>query len=325
MMQTDSIAEAAGLLTPEPFGLDTLAPDTLSLDTPAVDSLWADSISMPLGSSSLLATADSSLNWFDDSVLYASHWPVTLWGDTLKPFLSLYDQLHDFGVPRSYHLLGDDGVQGLLLGSFLFMLLIYAFSRSYFKTQARRFFIPSNNDSQLNAVKTPKETYVPLLMSLLLCCNNGLLLFAFLDSQYSLSCGMFSPPQVLAVCVLAFVAYNLLRWSMYRFVNWVFFEKSEKKTWNVGFSFLLMLETTLFYPFVLYALNTGMDMWHMAIFVVLAYGILRFLLLCHSFRVFFRKIHGLLHLFAYLCTLEMVSAFCMWKLLVLFDIYLIAK
>ena len=144
MMQTDSIAEAAGLLTP----------DTLSLDTLAIDSLWADSISMPLGSSSLLATADSSLNWFDDSVLYASHWPVTLWGDTLKPFLSLYDQLHDFGVPRSYHVLGDDGVQGLLLGSFLFMLLIYAFSRSYFKTQARRFFIPSNNDSQLNAVKT---------------------------------------------------------------------------------------------------------------------------------------------------------------------------
>ena len=86
MMQTDSIAEAAGLLTP----------DTLSLDTLAIDSLWADSISMPLGSSSLLATADSSLNWFDDSVLYASHWPVTLFGLTAcsAPFDARLQSLH---------------------------------------------------------------------------------------------------------------------------------------------------------------------------------------------------------------------------------------
>ena len=315
MMQTDSITDAAGILSPDTLGLDTLA----------VDPLWADSVSLSIGTGVMPAAADPSLTWFDDSVLYAPHWPVTLWGDTLRPFLSLYDQLHVFGIPQSYHILGDDGVLGLLLGSFLLMLLVYSLSRQFFKTQARHFFVPSNNDTRLNAVKTPVETYAPLVMSVLLCCNNGLLLFAFLDSRYSLSCGLYSPLLVLLACVLAFVAYNLLRWCLYRFVNWVFFEKSEKKTWNVGYSFLLMLETFLFYPFVLYALNTGMNMRDMAFFVVSAYGILRFLLLCHSFRVFFREIHGLFHLFAYLCTLEMVSAFCLWKLLVLFDIYLIAK
>lgn len=305
--------------------LDTLCSDSLGADTLVVDTLGGDTLTLPLITDSTLVVPVSSQAWFDDSILYAPHWPVTLWGDTLKPFVSLFERLHSFGTPLSYSVMGDDGVAGLLLGSFLLILLIVAFSRQYIKRQARRFFIPSNNASQLNAVKTPIETYVPFLASLLLCCNNGLVLYAFIDSQYDLSCGIFRPLQVLGFCISVFLGYNFLRWILFRFVNWVFFERSQKKAWNVGFSFLLMLEAALFYPLVLYALNTGWDMNALIIFIVSAYGILRILLLYHSFRVFFQKTHCLLHLFAYLCTLEMVSVICLWKILMLFSTYLIAK
>lgn len=336
MMQSDSIARAVDtlhivredVLSRVSDTLDVLEQgmDTLGMAFPVPsDSLGTDSLSTALCSDSLTTSNVQPDVWLGDSLLHASHWPVTLWGDTLKPFVSLYDQLHSFGAPLPYRILGDDGVLALLLGSFLMMLLIFACSRKYLSLQVRNFFMPSNNASQLNAVKKPVETYVPLLMSLLLCGNSGLLLYAFLAHQYDLSRGIYTPLQVLGVCVAGFLGYNLLRWSLYRFVNWVFFEKSEKKTWNVGFTFLLMLETTLFYPVVLYALNVDWDIRTMAIFFVSAYGILRLLLLYHSFRIFFQKNHGLLHLFAYLCTLEMVSILCMWKLLMLFDAELIAK
>lgn len=282
----------------------------------------ASSGSLPIQTDSTAQAPRATLNV--DSLLNTQHFPLSRWSDTLTTHHTTASIRYGETIP--YNAFNDNWVSGSLLTSFLLLVVIFVWSRKYLSQQLRNFFMPTNNENnQSTTVKTPVETYSPLLMALLLCYNSGILLYAFASQQYDLTTGMYPHILVLGVCIGSFMAYYLLRWMLYRFTNWVFFENSEKRTWNVGFSFLTMLESILLLPIVLYVLNARWDIQNTTIFILCAFVITRILLLFHSFRIFFPKIYGILHLFAYLCTLELIPLLCLWKFLSLFSAELMVK
>ena len=268
--------------------------------------------------------ADSNQNG-GDSLSYRSEWPVTIFGDTVYANKSLYEELNSRGEALPYTLTRDPAVMGVFLFSFLVLLFIFARSKFYLRRQARRFFLPSNNRQDLAALKTPLETYTPFIMSFVLCLVDGILLYAFVNSRYALGVGLVKPVVVLGVCLGVFVAYNLLRALLYAFVNWVFFKRADVKKWSGGFSFLISVETILFLPLIIVSLNLGWDMEMTSFLIVGGFVLMRLLLLYHSFRIFFPKIYGLLHLIAYLCTLELIPLLALWKVLQVLSVFLIEK
>lgn len=230
-----------------------------------------------------------------------------------------------YGTALPYALGRDNWAQGCILVSFLLLVVLLVWSRKHLIVQAKHFFVPSNNDGNKAALKARSETYQPLLMTLVLCISNGLLLYAYLLQAYPLTQTDYIPSSIMAACIGAFVAYQLLRWLLYGFINWIFFCQATRREWNKGYGFLLTLESLLLFPLVLAALNLGWDVQQVGIYLLIAYALIRLLLLYHSFRIFFPKAYGFLHLIAYLCTLELVPLLIIGKTLVVLSEYLVVK
>lgn len=258
-------------------------------------------------------TAVDTLEAGCDSLLNLSAWPVTMWGDTLVAPQSLSDLMQLHGQALPFSIMSDDLCQGVIMSCFVVVVLVLTLCSKYFKEQMKDFFLPTNNQEALTAVKKPSATYTPWIMSAILCTCDGLLLFAVANQHYYVQAGYIPSGVLLGLCVGCFFVYNLLRWILYSFVNWIFFAKVEKRSWNSGFSFLLTLEGLLGFLVVIMAVNMGWDDKTIAIALVSVYVLMRILLLYHSFRIFFPKLYGLLHLFAYLCTLELIPLLVLWK------------
>lgn len=99
-------------------------------------------------------------------------------------------------------------------------------------------------------------------------------------------------------------AYLGLKQGLYHWVNNIFFSKDQCTKWRTHFTSLLRVETIAIAPVVLVFVFLRIDI--LLAFEILA-GVLLFVkiwLLWRCFSVFFKKKHGVLHLFVYFCTLE---------------------
>lgn len=312
----------------------TLLTDTLN-NPVQEDVVQRVSDTIQVSTDTIMHSADTlhmvSYDFLKDTTMWASsaashfQWPATIFGDTLITPSSLSKEIYEYGEPLSYSLLQDNWVTGTIIGCFIILVGMIAWSKDYILTQARNFFVPTNNNQQQKELKTTSETLTPFIMVLILCINNGVLFFVAASHYFDLNAGIFSPSAILGICIGTFAIYQLLRWLFYSFINWIFFNKSEKKTWNGGYAFLSILESIISYPIIIYTLNSDWNINTLAIILVSAYGLIRFFLLCHSFRIFFHKIYGLLHLFAYLCTLEIIPLLFLWETLTLLSAELVTK
>lgn len=333
MLQTDSIAKQQALpdTTAHSSGSGTTANDSTLQEGGAADSLSAQARQTPLPET--LARLDSlahrpAVDIRDTLTLnldFQAKMPVMIWGDTIETPRLLQEPPGNYGIALPYNMSSDNVVMGILTGSILVVFVILATLRHYIATQAKQFFMPTNNVPNLNALKTPAEKSVPIVMCTVLCLLDGLLLYAYASSTFDLTRGIYPPLLVMGVCMGTFGSYYLLRWLLYAFVNWVFFRRSDRKLWNGGFSFLITSESLLFLPIVVACINLDWDIEKVAIPILSAYALIRFALLYHSFRIFFSKIYGIMHLFAYLCTLELVPLLTLAQILRILSSHLIEK
>ena len=322
MFQTDTIVAIKDTLSNAQTAVKQIADslhgdmnDLIGHASNAIDTLAkaAD----PISNSELVA--DSTLT------LHFNGWPVMLWGDTITDPQSIGNLIDIHNQVLPYSLLRDDWIMGMLIGCFLLAILVVAFSFKYLKRQAQKVFIPSNNTEKANMVKSPSETYVPLAMALMHCTCGGMLLFYLINQRYDIQVGLSAPPSILALLIASVAVYDWFRWMLYNFINWIFFSKSDRRIWNSGFAFLLTLESILLFPITVATINLGWDIKTIAISNIVLYGLIRISMLYHSFRIFFPKTYGLLHLFAYLCTLELVPLISIWKIVELICSGLLVK
>ncbi len=330
MNQNDSIisvtdtASSASVPKPVPaqVAADTVARSRMNV---ATDYYYMSPDDTPPVVSTTIDMMHDMKPWMPDSMWERTPWPVTRWGDTIATPHSLYNADELYGVQIPYNYARDNWFSGLLLTCFLILIATLAWSRKYIKAQARDFFMPTNNQKEQKKIKTTFETLTPFIMAGVLGISNGLALFAVTSHKYDLQAGLHSPLLTMALCIGIFITYYLARWLMYKFINWIFFSKSKKRTWTNGFAFLTSLESLLFHPIILLMLNQDFDFDTIGKIAVLTFAFIRICLLYHTYRIFFHKIYGLFHLFAYLCMLEIMPILLLWKFFMVFNTELIAK
>lgn len=298
-MKTDSLT-----LITDSLGLDSIQTDTLAID------------------STFERTWDATCPYIDSTVVQRVE--ATLC-DSVTPFHSFFEQLHPHGRPLHHSIMQNPWAMGGLLLAFVVLTCLLAWYKKYLKELVRDFFTPTNNNKGLKAVKTQAEVYAPLMIVMTGCLTSGLLLFGFIDQWFDLDLGFLPHTVVLGVCIGTFAIYNIVRWTLYSFVNWTFFSPANRHNWKDGFSLLFTIESLLLLPIIIAAINLGWDIKTASIIILAAYISLRFLLLYHSFRIFFPKTYGVVHLFAYLCTLESIPLAILWGIFKVLSTILIVK
>ena len=112
----------------------------------------------------------------------------------------------------------------------------------------------------------------------------------------------------LSICLFIF-----LKSILYRFINWVFFQKVKNSLWITSFFNQFIWLGILMLPIVLvtiyFDISSQISLLMMGILIIFA----KFSLFWICFSNFFEKIHGVFHLILYFCALEILPDLLFWK------------
>ncbi len=236
-----------------------------------------------------------------------------------------YRSMGRSAVSVPYLLSRDDLVTTSLLLCFIILVYVVNRTRRQLAQQTKDFFFAPKEHNGLFAAETSIENRSRLFILFQLCLMGGLLAFAY--AQYSLDffLGQISPRMLLCIYVASFVVYFVMKRLLTSFVNWIFFPKSQQKLWSDSSSYLISVESLVFFPFALifvyFNLPFEKSIW---IFLILLL-IIKIMYAFKTLTIFFPKSYGIFHLFAYLCALELMPMLALWRSLVFITDSLIVK
>lgn len=249
--------------------------------------------------------------FFHDNTLLHPELPYRTWGQAAEP--------------RPYSLQRDDIVVGALL--IALCILIYCFNKTkqQLKQQTKDFFFATREHKSLFPVETSIENYTRKITIILLSLLGGLAIFAYAQHTFNFFFVQLSPHMMMGLYVVSLLAMFAVKRIMSSLVNWIFFPKSQQKTWNDACAYLNYVEVLLFFPLlIIYIFFIAPFEKTVTLFLFILLSI-KFLLTFKAYNIFFSKSYGVLHLFAYLCALEIMPLLALWKLLAIMTENLIVK
>lgn len=228
-------------------------------------------------------------------------------------------------LPVPYRPSRDDAVTVGMLLCFFILVCVAGHIRRQLTVQTREFFFePKERTGPLD-----QETSIAVLsrwaVVFLLCLMGGLAAWAHVRSRFD---AVFSLPflvQMLGIYVGCFLLYFLAKRMLSGFLNWIFFPPSQRRLWRNSCSYLFTLEALLCFPLLLAAVYLGIPLERGIWVLVSVLAVGKLLLTFKALSIFFPKSYGLFHLFAYLCTLELMPLLALWKSLAFITDSLIVK
>ena len=218
-------------------------------------------------------------------------------------------------APCSYLVATDDYVQWGLLTMFGVMAIVmYRFRTSmfhllkgFFATE-RKFSEHGINDKALWAVSVFALISITAL-------SLSLTVFDGLTLRYQFSEVLGIPYWLLSVFYALFMLYVYGKACIYAVVNWTFFDKETSASWMSGYMLLTALTAFLVYPISLLQLFSTISQ-EFAIscylFIVVLYEMLLVFKLFVNFRI---KKYGILLIFLYFCSVELIPALVLWHIM----------
>ena len=210
----------------------------------------------------------------------------------------------------------NDAWSGLLLLLCLILAasLVLRLRKKFGELLAAVFFpIPGKADEPL--VDDPLRYSTRLIAVALLSLTAAMVTFTYTQHD----AGFFPFPETPYILFAAFLAlwlaYFLLKRLMESFVNWMFFRKEKIFTWQRAYTFLYVMEAMLFLVISLVIVYLPISQ-EKALFLTLGVvAFVKILLLFKTYRIFFPKMYGTLHLIVYFCTLELMPLLVMQQIL----------
>jgi hypothetical protein len=210
----------------------------------------------------------------------------------------------------------NDAANALLLGTLLFLLVILHFSSKSLRTRFSKLFLSSN----LNAESTEAETSEALRVHICFTFQTALLL-ALLFCFYAQNRGhlelmTLSTLHLLGIYTVLLLAFIVTKQYLTHIVNSIFFTRQQCRRWTENFMTIFAIQSLALFPITLVAIyfDLPVKIVFQALLIVLLF--VKSLTLIKSFTIFFRHLHGVLHLFVYFCALEALPIAVGWATLV---------
>lgn len=216
------------------------------------------------------------------------------------------------GIPIPYSPRMDDGITVILLCCFF--LSAYVLSRSRkFLLQLVKDFLLHRERTSIFATSTAADMRYLLLLILQTCVLAGVCIFnCFHDLQPDLMRCM--PPGILlgiyiGVCLL----YLCLKWMLYSFLGWIFFDESITSLWLESYSTLLYYLGFALFPFALFIVYFDLNLLLTVIIGLLLLFLTKILMLYKWIKFFCNNLYGSSLLILYFCALEIVPCFVLYQ------------
>ena len=210
----------------------------------------------------------------------------------------------------------DYAVSNLLMGCMLVLLLVLGQCKRQFRSASSRFFFPTTA-STIHPVQQTFGEYVGWY------CLYGLLIVALTfislicaDRLFSADLLIITPPQLFVLYLATSAAFFMTKWGIYRLVHWVFFSRQQNRQWLRHAAFVYGLEGIMLFTLISAYIFLHLPYIVFALSVTFVLLFVKILLIAKAQSIFFSPIHRSLHLFVYLCALEIAPCLVLWAYLI---------
>ena len=216
------------------------------------------------------------------------------------------------GTPISYSPRTDDAIALTLLVCFFLSSIALARGKKFLSQQVKDFVLHRERTSIFDSSTAADVRYL-LVLVLQTCVLSGITFLNYFHDTCPALMDHVSSLLLLGIYVGFCLAYFLLKWLLYMFLGWTFFDKNKTNIWLESYSALIYYVGFALFPFVLFLVYFDLSLTNLVIIGSIILIFTKILMFYKWIKLFFHQFSGLFLLILYFCALEIVPCLLLYK------------
>ena len=216
------------------------------------------------------------------------------------------------GTPISYSPRTDDAIALTLLACFFLSSIALARGKKFLSQQVKDFVLHRERTSIFDSSTAADVRYL-LVLVLQTCVLSGITFLNYFHDTCPALMDHVSSLLLLGIYVGFCLAYFLLKWLLYMFLGWTFFDKNKTNIWLESYSALIYYVGFALFPFVLFLVYFDLSPTNLVIIGSIILIFTKILMFYKWIKLFFHQFSGLFLLILYFCALEIVPCLLLYQ------------
>ena len=216
------------------------------------------------------------------------------------------------GTPISYSPRTDDAIALTLLACFFLSSIALARGKKFLSQQVKDFVLHRERTSIFDSSTAADVRYL-LVLVLQTCVLSGITFLNYFHDTCPALMDHVSSLLLLGIYVGFCLAYFLLKWLLYMFLGWTFFDKNKTNIWLESYSALIYYVGFALFPFVLFLVYFDLSLTNLVIIGSIILIFTKILMFYKWIKLFFHQFSGLFLLILYFCALEIIPRLLLYQ------------
>lgn len=216
------------------------------------------------------------------------------------------------GTPISYSPRTDDAIALTLLACFFLSSIALARGKKFLSQQVKDLVLHRERTSIFDSSTAADVRYL-LVLVLQTCVLSGITFLNYFHDTCPALMDHVSSLLLLGIYVGFCLAYFLLKWLLYMFLGWTFFDKNKTNIWLESYSALIYYVGFALFPFVLFLVYFDLSLTNLVIIGSIILIFTKILMFYKWIKLFFHQFSGLFLLILYFCALEIVPCLLLYQ------------
>ena len=216
------------------------------------------------------------------------------------------------GTPISYSPRTDDAIALTLLACFFLSSIALARGKKFLSQQVKDFVLHRERTSIFDSSTAADVRYL-LVLVLQTCVLSGITFLNYFHDTCPALMDHVSSLLLLGIYVGFCLAYFLLKWLLYMFLGWTFFDKNKTNILLESYSALIYYVGFALFPFVLFLVYFDLSLTNLVIIGSIILIFTKILMFYKWIKLFFHQFSGLFLLILYFCALEIVPCLLLYQ------------
>lgn len=216
------------------------------------------------------------------------------------------------GTPISYSPRTDDAIALTLLACFFLSSIALARGKKFLSQQVKDFVLHRERTSIFDSSTAADVRYL-LVLVLQTCVLSGITFLNYFHDTCPALMDHVSSLLLQGIYVGFCLAYFLLKWLLYMFLGWTFFDKNKTNIWLESYSALIYYVGFALFPFVLFLVYFDLSLTNLVIIGSIILIFTKILMFYKWIKLFFHQFSGLFLLILYFCALEIVPCLLLYQ------------
>ena len=216
------------------------------------------------------------------------------------------------GTPIPYSPRTDDAIALTLLACFFLSSIALARGKKFLSQQVKDFVLHRERTSIFDSSTAADMRYL-LVLVVQTCVLSGITFFNYFHDTSPALMNSVSPLLLLGIYVGSCLSYFLLKWLLYMFIGWTFFDKNRTNIWLESYSTLIYYAGFALFPFVLFLVYFDLSLTNLLIIGTIILIFAKILMFYKWIKLFFHQFGALFLLILYFCALEIVPCLLLYQ------------